>query len=175
MEELIKNKEGNAVILACVFVLIFMLIFTAISEYIRLKIIAKGVRDGVQSSVISVVTNNWDNNYNGLRQGYSGGYILDGNSWETDIDKGTAYQDLSEHLGLQRDGSRYVKYINGEMEYVLYDLNVDVINAKFRGDKDDRFKANVTITLRVPLSFGWDDLPDMVILLKVEAKFIPKF
>lgn len=174
--ERLKNKEGNAVIWACVLVLIFMIIFTAISEYMRLKIIAKGVRDGVGSSVISVVTNNWDNNYNGLRQGYSGGYILEGNSWESDIDQGEVYEDLSQLLGLQRNGSQYVKYTgNHEIEYALYDLDVEIINARFRGDKNDIFRANVYITLSVPLSFGWDALPDMVIPLKVEAKFTPKF
>ncbi|WDV44063.1 hypothetical protein PV797_11035 [Clostridiaceae bacterium M8S5] len=170
-----KNKEGNAVIMACVTVLILMLIFTVIAEYIRLQIIAKGVRDGVQSSVISVVTNNWDNNYNGLRQGYAGGYTLKGSNWQTDIDKGEVYNDLSNLLGLQRGSGEYIKYVNSTIEYSVYNLDINVINTPFRGNKDDKFSADIYITLKIPLGFGWGHLPDMIIPLKVKAKFTPKF
>lgn len=70
------------------------------------------------SLVILVVSNNWDNNYNGFRQGYS------------------IYA-----------GSQYVKYIeNKETEYALYDLDVKIINVRFRGDKNHRFKTNIYIT-----------------------------
>jgi hypothetical protein len=172
---MIKNKEGNAVLWACVVVLIMMLMFTVIAEHMRLQTIAKGVRDGVQSSVISVVTNNWDNNYNGLRQGYAGGYTLDGSDWETDIDEGAVYTDLSNLLSLQKEGSRYIKYTGQEIEYAVYSLNVDVTNTPLRGNENDEFSADVYITLRVPLGFGWGPLPDMIIPLKVKAKFIPKF
>lgn len=154
MEELIKNKEGNAVILACTAVLIMMLLFTVIAEYIRLQTIAKGVRDSVQSSVISVITNNWDNNYNGLRQGYAGGYTLKGNDWETDIDEGAVYYDLSSSLGLRRSGSKYIKYSGQQVEYSIYNLNVNVTNTPIRGNEDDEFSADVYITLKVPLGFG---------------------
>lgn len=175
MEGVIKNKDGNAVIFACVTVLIMLLLFTVIAEYIRLQTIAKGVRDGVQSSVISVVTNNWDNNYNGLRQGYAGGYTLEGNDWETNIDEGAVYYDLSSSLGLQRSGSKYIKYSGQEVEYLVYNLNVNVTNAPIRGDEDDEFSSYAYIILEVPLSFGWGHLPNMIIHLKVKAKFISKF
>lgn len=175
MEKLIRNNEGNAVLWACVVILVMMLMFTAVAEYMRLQTIAKGVSDGVQSSVISVVTNNWDNNYNGLRQGYAGGYILDGTHWGTDIDEGAVYSDLSNLLSLQKEGSRYIKYTGQEVEYSVSNLNVDVTNTPLRGNENDEFSADVHITLRVPLSFGWGHLPDMTIQLKVKAKFIPKF
>jgi hypothetical protein len=152
-----------------------MLIFTVIAEYIRLQIIAKGVRDGVQSSVISVVTNNWDNNYNGLRQGYAGGYTLKGSDWETDIDDGAVYSDLSNLLGLQRKGGEYVKFVGSEVEYSIYNLGIDVINTPIRGDKDDEFSADIYITIKIPLGFGWGHLPDMILRLNVKARFIPKF
>ncbi|QUH31126.1 hypothetical protein [Vallitalea guaymasensis] len=175
MEKLIKNKDGNAAILACVAVLIMMLLFTVIAEYIRLQTIAKGVNDAVQSSVISVVTNNWDNNYNGLRQGYAGGYTLKNSEWETDIDNGEVYADLSDLLGLQRKSGKYVKYTKKETEYSLYNLDVKIINTPIRGNENDEFSADVYITLQVPLSFGWGHLPDMIIPLKLKAKFTPKF
>ena len=170
-----KNKQGNAVIMACVVVLIMMLLFTVMAEYLRLEIIAKGVRDGVQSSVISVVTNNWDNNYNGLRQGYAGGYVFSGSDWETDIDKGVVYSDLASLLGLQRKGGEYIKYASAEEEYSAYNLAIDVTNTPIRGNKDDEFSADIYITLRIPLGFGWGHLPDLIIRPKVKAKFIPKF
>jgi hypothetical protein len=173
--ERLKNKEGNAVLMACVIVLVVMLIFTVIAEYLRLKIIAKGVRDGVQSSVISVVTNNWDNNFNGLRQGYAGGYTLSGSDWNSDIDDGAVYAELSNLLGLQRSGTEYVKYAGGQEEYAIYDLSVNVRNTPFRGNENDEFSADAYIVLRVPSGFGWGHLPDMVMIQKVKAKFTPKF
>ncbi|KAB3537888.1 hypothetical protein F8154_01960 [Alkaliphilus pronyensis] len=173
--ERLRNKEGNAVLMACVIVLVMMLIFTVIAEYLRLKIIAKGVRDGVQSSVISVVTNNWDNNFNGLRQGYAGGYTLSGSNWNSDIDNGAIYAELSNLLGLQRNGAEYVKYASSQEEYAIYDLSVNVRNTPFRGNENDEFSADAYIVLRVPLEFGWGHLPDMVMRQKVKAKFTPKF
>jgi hypothetical protein len=152
-----------------------MLIFTVIAEYLRLKIIAKGVRDGVQSSMISVVTNNWDNNFNGLRQGYAGGYTLSGSDWNSDIDNGAVYAELSNLLGLQRSGAEYVKYAGSQKEYAIYDLSVNVKNTPFRGNENDEFSADAYIVLRVPLEFGWGHLPDMVMRQKVKAKFTPKF
>jgi hypothetical protein len=152
-----------------------MFIFTAIAEYLRLKIIVKGVRDGVQSSVISVVTNNWDNNFNGLRQGYAGGYALSGADWNSDIDNGAVYEELSNLLGLQKNGSEHIKYAGSQEEYAIYNLSVNIKNTPFRGNENDEFSADVYIVLRIPLGFGWGHLPDMVMGQKVKAKFIPKF
>jgi len=146
-------------------------------EYLRTKTIAKGVRDSLESAVISVVIQNWDNNYESLRQGYSGGYGLDenNNQWDVDIDEGAVYANLGNALGLSRLGNKYLKYASGAVEYYLYDLEITIINAKFRGDDDDLFRASVEIVLEVPFQFGWGHVPNIKVPLKLNAKFTPKF
>jgi hypothetical protein len=172
MRRLLKNKDGNMAIQAVVVVLVLLLVFSVVSEYLRLQIIAKGVRDAVQSAVISVATQNYDDVYNGLREGYSGGYALYGDSWMTQIDEGAVMNELTLLLGL----SYGQKFAGGEIEYELSDLDVNVLNAPFApSSNSDRFESEVFITLTVPTSFGWEHVPPMVIEMKVNAGYTPKF
>ena len=64
------------------------------------------------------------------------------------------------------------------MEYRVSNLNVTVTNAPFApSDRDgsQRFQADATIFLEVPLSFGWSRLPPMRITLNCKAGWTPKF
>lgn len=172
MIKVLKNKEGNVAIQAVVVVLILLLIFSVLSEYLRLQMIAKGVRDTIQSSVISVATQNYDEVYNGLREGYSGGYELIGDSWNSKLDNGAVMEELSALLGLV--GGE--KYSEGTLEYALTDLEVNIKNVPFApSNNNDKFEAEVWVTLTVPLSFGWEHLTPMSIRLKVNAGYTPKF
>lgn len=177
LKKLIKSKSGSAAILSVIILLVMLMLFTMAIEYLRIKTIAKGIRDSLESAVISVVVQNWDNNYESLRQGYSGGYDLDENSddWAIDIDEGAIYNDLGNALGLSSWGNKYLKFAGEEVEYYLYDLDVTVINARFRGDDNDLFKASADIVLEVPFKFGWGHVPNMVVPIKLKAKFTPKF
>lgn len=172
LKKLWKSRDGNVAIQAVVVVLVLLLIFSVVSEYLRLQIIAKGVRDSVQSAVISVATQNYDEVYNGLREGYSGGYALYGESWLTQIDEGAVMNELSILLGL----SYGRKYAGGEIEYEISELDVNILNAPFApSSNNDRFESEVFITLTVPTSFGWEHVPPMVIEMKVNAGYTPKF
>lgn len=172
MIRILKNKDGNVAIQAVVVMLVLLLLFSVISEYLRLHIIAKGVRDSVQSAVISVATQNYDEVYNGLREGYSGGYALYDDSWVSRIDEGAVMNELTMLLGL----SFGQKYVGGELEYELSDLEVNILNVPLApSSNNDRFEAEVYVTLSVPISFGWEEVPPMVIQLKVNAGYTPKF
>lgn len=172
MIKVLKNKEGNVAIEAVVVILVLLLVFTVVSEYLRLQMIAKGVRDAVQSSVISVATQNYDEIYNGLREGYSGGYELNGNSWNSKIDNGAVMMELSGLLGLENGE----KSSGDELEYSLKELDVIINNAPFAPtNNNQKFESEVWVTLTVPLSFGWDHLPPLSIRLKVNAGYTPKF
>lgn len=178
MKKLIANKRGDGNLLAVVVALAIILIATGVWEYTRLMIVASGVRDAVQSSIISVATTNYDEVYNGLREGYSGGYLLDGDSWEESLDIGDIYHQLDTTLGLSRRGGRHVKYAGEVLEYAVWGLDVDIKNAPFApasADTADRFLAEATIELEVPLSFGWEILPPMRITLHVKAGYTSKF
>jgi len=169
----LKNKDGNAVLFACVIVICLLLLFSVISEYLRLQIIAKGVRDAVQSSVISVAIENYDDVYNGLREGYSGGYELDYNDeWKARVDTGSVLSNLSNVLGLI-NGS---KYTDSMLEYTISNLEINILNTPLApSGNTQKFEAEVWLTLEVPLSFGWDRLQPLQIRMKVNAGYTPKF
>lgn len=178
IKKLFQNKRGGGNLLAIVVVISILLISCSVYEYLRLVIIASGVRDAVQSSIISVATTNYDEVYNGLREGYSGGYTLDGDYWEESLDIGDIYGQLDSTLGLARQSGRHVKYAGETLEYSLWGLEVDIKNASFApssADAADKFLAEATIELEVPLSFGWESLPPMRITLHVKAGYTPKF
>lgn len=173
MMKLIRNRDGNAAIIACVVILVLFLVFSLVSEYLRLQLITKGVRDATQSAVISVATQNYDDVYNGLREGYSGGYTLDQHDvWVKRVDSGAVLSNLSEVLGLI-GGS---KYTNGYLEYAISNINIDVKNPDLAPSGNiKRFESSITIDLLVPLSFGWGHLEPLKLKLKVDAGYTPKF
>lgn len=177
MKKLFQSKRGDGNLLAIVVVISILLISCSVYEYVRLMLIASGVRDAVQSSVISVATTNYDEVYNGLREGYSGGYTLDGEYWDESLDIGDIYGQLDNTLGLSRQSGRHVKYAGETLEYSLWGLEVDIKNAPFAPSSTaaDKFLAEATIELEVPLSFGWQSLPPMRITLHVKAGYTPKF
>ncbi|HWR57061.1 MAG TPA: hypothetical protein VN462_11155 [Negativicutes bacterium] len=178
MNKLLRSKRGDGNLLAIVVVISILLISCSVYEYTRLMIIAGGVRDAVQSSIISVATTNYDEVYNGLREGYSGGYTLDGDYWDESLDIGDIYGQLDSTLGLTRQSGKHVKYAGETLEYSLWGLDVDIKNAPFAPSSAgaaDKFLAEATIELEVPLSFGWESLPPMRITLHVKAGYTPKF
>ncbi len=179
LSKILHQKNGNGVILACVIVLSLILTFSVISEYLRLQMIAKGIRDALQSSIISVATINYDDVYNGLIEGYSGGYTLSSqDQWQEKIDKGSIYFQLDQLLGLKNEGGYHIKHTTNAYEYRLSDLKVSIINASLAPSKSsntNNFKAEAYIKLEVPIGFGFDMLPPLVINLRVNAGYTPKF
>lgn len=179
IRRILKEKKGNALSLACAIVLSLIIIFSAVSEYMRLQIIAKGVRDALQTSVIAVAAQNYDDVYNGLREGYSGGYNLNqANVWESKVDTGDVFAYLDNLLGLEKNGVYHIKFTGKETEYKLSDLKINIINtplAPLNPNTSNKFQAQATIHIEVPLSFGWDKLPPLQINLKVNAGYTSKF
>ncbi|MCL2816644.1 MAG: hypothetical protein FWD23_18755, partial [Oscillospiraceae bacterium] len=129
--------------------------------------------------IISVSTGNYADVYASLREGYSGGFVNDGSGFREQINTGDIYARLIELLGLQREGSSYIKYIDGDIvEYRISNLTVNIVNAPLAPvdrDSAQKFQAEATIHLEVPLSFGWSGLPPMRITLNCKAGWTPKF
>jgi len=178
MLKILRSKSGNSYPLAIAIALSIVIISCGAFEYMRLMLIAQGVRDGVQSAIISVATENYDDVYASLREGYSGGYVNNGGGFTEQLDLGDVYARLDSVLGLRRQGAYHVKYAEDVMEYRISNLNVHVANAPFapsdRGTAQ-KFQAEATIHLEVPLSFGWSNLPPMTINLRCIAGYTPKF
>lgn len=179
LKNILKDKSGLSIPLAIAIVLALIMIMTAISEYMRLNLIAQGVRDAVQSAVISTVNDNYNDVYHGAREGYAGGYQPSGGGFAESLDYGEIYGRLDALLGLSRSGGYHVKTVSGErVEFRLSGLVVDVGNAPLAPSAPQnarKFTADAAIRLEIPVSFGGELLPPMVINLKVRAGWIEKF
>lgn len=178
LKSLLKDKSGKGAPLILAVVLVCIILSTAVFEYARLIIVAQGVRDTVQSAVIDVATENWDEAYAGLREGYSGGYRLSGSHWYRNVTTGNVYGRLKEVLGLQYKSGKYVKYSGSQPEYTVSGLSISVANAPLApSDPNSISQLTVTgtITVEVPLSFGWGHLPSMKINMKFKSVYVPKF
>ena len=177
IQEVLKNKSGQGVPMILAVVLCCLILACVTFEYMRLMIVAQGVRDSVQSAIVDVATENWDEAYAGLREGYSGGYQLAGSSWSQNVTSGNVYARLQDVLGIEYEGGQYVKYSGENLEYRLYDLHLDVENAPLAPSVPDgitQLNVTGTITVDVPLSFGFGHLPPMQITMKLNAKYVPK-
>ena len=177
IREVLKDNSGQGVPMILAVVLCCLILACVTFEYMRLMIVAQGVRDSVQSAIVDVATENWDEAYAGLREGYSGGYQLSGSSWSQNVTSGNVYARLQYVLGVEYEGGQYVKYSGEDLEYRLYDLHLEVENAPLAPSVPDgitQLNVTGTITVDVPLSFGFGHLPPMQITMKLNAKYVPR-
>lgn len=178
MIKVLKSNKGSMSFFTVSVILCLLITFTGIFEWNRLHIIADGTYDAVQRAVATACTENYDRLYNGVREGYSGGYQLDEGEWKEDIDEGEVYAKLDNLLGTRAEGDEHVKSTGEQMEFSLSDLDVKMTNTPFAPDDPDhinQFTGVAYVTLKVPLSFGWNALPPMQISMKVTAGYMAKF
>lgn len=178
IKRILAGKRGSSFPLIVAVTLALALIFCGVSEYFRLMVIAQGVRDAVQSAVISTVNDNYDDVYHGVREGYSGAYQPTAGDFEESLDYGDIYGRLDKLLGLSASGGYHEKRnSNGELEFRIWSLSVDIENAPLASDDQasNRFQADGAIELEVPVSFAGELLPPMRITVKTSAGFIPRF
>ena len=173
---MLKGKPGDGFPMTISVTLCLLLIFCGISEYFRVTIIAQGVRDAVQESVISTINDNFDDVYHAVREGYAAGYSpTEDGAWEESIDTGNIYAQLAATLGLTSTGSGYASYAGDELEYTLSELAVTLSNNGLASGESEGYLANATLVLEIPTGFAGRILPPVRMLLRVQAKYIPKF
>lgn len=172
---LLRGKRGDGFPLTIAITLCLLLIFCVISEYFRVTIIAQGVRDAVQQSVISTINDNFDDVYHSVREGYAAGYFPTDDDWEESLDTGNIYAQLALTLGLTATGDGYASYAGDELEYTISDLTVTLSNNGLASGESEGYLADTTLVLEVPSSFAGKVLPPVRMLLRVQAKYIPKF
>ena len=176
IKKVMKDKRGTSTPLTIALILGFLLLICAMAEFFRLGIIVQGVRDGLQQTVITVATTNYDETYNGLREGYSGGYTLSGESWQENLDYYDVYNRLDNLLGTDESGGYHIKEDKSGYEYRLSELSVDIVNVPLTpGSADDNLEADARITIEIPLSFGWGKLPPLKMELRTRSAYMPKF
>lgn len=170
------SRNGNSAPLTIALVLGLLLVTCAMAEFFRLAVIVQGVRDGLQQAVLSVAVTNYDETYNGLREGYSGGYYLAGETWEESLDYDDVYYYLNQLLGTEKSGGYYVKKQESGYEYRLSGLNVEITNPPLvPGDASENLEVMAQINIEIPLSYGWENLPPLAMRLKTKAAYMPKF
>lgn len=178
IKTLLKSERGTSFPLTVAITLSLLLILCGISEYMRLMIIASGVRNAVQSAVITTVDDNYDSVYQGAREGYSGAYQATGSSFAESLDYGDIYGQLDKLLGTKKSSGAHVKYAGSSVEYTVSGLSVSIKNAPLAPSNPgtaQKFLADVTVNLEVPVSFGGNVLPPMTIRVKTQAEYTPKF
>ncbi len=174
--KILQDKSGNSTPTIIALVLGLLFLICAMSEFFRLMIITQGVRDGLQQAVISVATTNYDETYRGLREGYSGGYRLDGEQWVEDLDYDNVYYHLDSLLGTVWDGSYHVKTQGDNYEYRLSGLRVEIVNTRLApGNTAENLEVDARIIIEIPLSFGWGMVPPLTMELRTRAAYMPKF
>jgi len=174
--KILKSRRANSTPLTIALVLCILVICCGISEYFRLMIIINGVRDGLQQSVIAVSTTNFDEVYNGLREGYSGGYVLSGNSWSEKLDYYDVYSRMDKLLGTVSQDGYHVKVQKSGYEYRYSGLTVEIANVPLTpGNTNQNFEADARIQIEIPLSFGFQMLPPLKMEVRAKAVYMPKF
>ncbi len=173
-KKLLKDRKGNMMPLAVTVTIGMLLIILGVSEYMRLMITAAGIKDAMESAVISVVNDNYNEVYHSVREGYAAGYEPDGESFKESIDYGDVYGRLCFLLGLEEDGTGYVRISNGEREYRLSNLFVSIPNTAI-ASPGGSYYADASIRMEVPVRFAGKVITDMSIDLKVRAAYTEKF
>lgn len=174
--KLYRDKRANSTPLTVAIVLGLLIVCCGIAEYFRLMIIVSGVRDGLQQAVIAVSTTNYDEVYNGLREGYSGGYVLQNGNWCENLDYNDIYGRMDNLLGTKEQNGYHTKIQDGGYEYRYSRLSIKITNAPFTPSSTDKnFTADASIWLEVPLSIGFHTLPPLKMEVRATAEYMPKF
>lgn len=182
LKRTLKDQSGVSFPLTIAVTLALIIFLCGISEYFRLSLIAAGVKEATESAIISVVNDNYANVYHGVREGYSGGYLPDGEEhWEEAISEGYIYTYLDKTLGTRSRGGRHEKYTGDSgsaLEFSITGLQVTVRNAPLAPsdpERAQRYTADAVVRLEVPVRFGGRVMPSMQIRLKVQAGYIQVF
>ena len=174
----VRDRRGMAFPLVIAVTLALLLLLCVLMEFFRLNLIASGVKEALQDAVVTVVNDNYANVYHGVREGYSGGYYMEGYGFEEAVDTGDIYYHLDEMLGTRSENGTRVKYAEGVLEYRITGLDVEIRNAPLAPSDPQnaqRFKADAEIWLEVPVRFAGKTLPAMKMRLKVQAGYIEVF
>lgn len=178
LKRILRDNKGVSFPLTVAITLALLIILCGVTEYFRLNIIASGVKEALQDAIIVTVNDNYADVYHGVREGYSGGYQPNGESFSYSVNTGDIYSYMDSTLGTEEIGGRHIKTVGGVTEYSLSGLDVTVRNAPLAPSSPQnaqRFEADATIWLEAPVQFGGKQITTMRIQLKVQAGYTEVF
>lgn len=178
LRQILKNKAGFSFPFVVAVALALIIILCGVMEFFRLNVIATGVKEALENAIIVTVNDNYADVYHGVREGYSGGYQPDGESFSYSVNTGDIYSYMDSTLGTEEIGGRHLKTAGGVQEYILSGLNVTIRNAPLAPSSPpnaQRFEADAIIWLEAPVQFGGKQITTMRIKLKVQAGYTEVF
>lgn len=175
MCSLLRDRSGNMIPLVVAVALAILFIILGVSEYMRIMITVAGIKDATESAVISVINDNYAEVYHGVREGYAAGYEPEGEGFAASVDYGDVYGRLCYLLGMEEDGSGYVRINNGgEREYRVSELSVSIPNTAL-ASPGGTYYAQTQLKAEVPVRFGGRIVSNLTINLNVRAAYREKF
>ena len=174
--KLLKDKKGSMFPFTVAVVICLMFILLGVCEYMKLMITVSGIKDAYEEAIISVVNDNYNEVYHCVREGYAGGYEPSGGSgFHASLDNGNVQGRLTNLLGLTEEGGICKKLSpGGVLQYQIYGISVTVHNTPMVRS-GDKFYADGTLRLEVPVNFAGQTLGYMPINIKVQAALKEKF
>lgn len=176
---ILKEHSGSSMLFAAFIAFGIFVVSLLCYEYAHLSIVSQGIRNAVQDAATQSCSENYARLYDGVREGYSGGYALDGSDrWSQNIDPGDTYGKLDATLKMRGEGAVHTRYdSNGKTEYSISDLSIQMTNTPFAPDDPDnahKLTCVAYVTLTLPTGFNWG-VPPMQARLRVIAGYSPKF
>lgn len=178
LKQILKNKAGFSFPFVVAVALALIIILCGVMEFFRLNVIATGVKEALEDAIIVTVNDNYADVYHGVREGYSGGYQPDGESFYYSVNTGDIYSYMDSTLGTEEIGGRHLKTAGGVQEYSLSGLNVTIRNAPLAPSSPpnpQRFEADAIIWLEAAVQFGGKQITTLRIKLKVQAGYTEVF
>lgn len=178
LTKILKDKSGVSFPMVVAVALALIIILCGVMEYFRLNIIATGVKEALEDAIIVTVNDNYADVYHGVREGYSGGYQPDGDSFSYSVNTGDIYSYMDSTLGTEEVVGKHIKTVGGVTEYSLSGLDVTIRNAPLAPSSPrnaQRFEADAVIWLEAPVQFGGKQITTMRIKLKVQAGYTEVF
>jgi hypothetical protein len=146
-------------------------------EYSRLQSTAKVVRDAVQAAATETCAEQYADLYGGVREGYSGGYKLDGGDWSESLSTADIYARLDTSLGTKGNGPAHIKYAGSDINYKLSGLSVEITNAPFAPGRNIAGQLTCIAQVNIDMPFMvhlWDMTP-LHATINVKSGYLPKF
>lgn len=173
----LKNNKGMSYILAVVLILVVFIMLSFLLEFYTITTSTKQIKNALENAVVSVSLDNSPNTYSSQREGYTGAFKKESESWATQISNGDVFAKLTDNLHLVQNGGSYFKYSGKRIDFILSNLNVQATGAAFKsaGDTTRMFQAKVSIDVEIPVMFLGQQITTIKTTVDCKSKYTYKF
>lgn len=163
----IQNEKGAAYVDLIIIVMIIALIASVLMEYLRIDNHIRQIRTGAEQAITALATDNWDETYKSTREGYSGAYHKEEDTWKETFSDIKAMEELSNVLGLNGSGEK------GNY-YTIKDFEIEQVNAAFK-NKTEVLSVKARIKVEIPFHTIIEGIAPLNLTLQVQSNYQRKF